>query len=113
MNDEEQNDNSRFWYMVLIVLMMLLVMSCACGYHLGYKNGLTAGQTGRLKKSDEQRGRALKRVKIMHDTEVQGPVRYMRHYEQPRFTPAAADAWGSSVRATWISSERKGPSPVD
>ena len=36
MNDEEQNDNSRFWYMVLIVLMMLLVMSCAFGYHLGY-----------------------------------------------------------------------------
>ena len=118
MNDEEQNDNSRFWYMVLIVLMMLLVMSCAFGYHLGYKKGLTAGQTGRLKKSDEQRGRALKRVKIMHDTEVQGPVRYMRHYEQPRFTPAAADAWGSSVRATWIyevtgSTERKGPIPID
>ena len=47
----------------------------------------------------------------MHDTEVQGPVRYMRHYEQPRFTPAAADAWGLSVRATWIYEVTGGKAP--
>ncbi len=105
-------------YLMMMFVMILLLGACACGYRWGYQRGHAAGLTGRLKKSDEQRTRAMKTKKIMHDSEVQGPVRYMRHYETPRFVPTANDSWGSAVRATWVyettgTTERKGPHPVD
>ena len=109
---------SIFRYVVLLMLIIMLGLACASGYYLGYRRGQAAGLTGRLKKSDEQRTKARKQKKIFHDVEVQGPVRYMRHYETPRFQPLADGAWGSSVRATWIyettgTTERRTSYPVD
>ena len=105
-------------YFMMLLVLVLLLGACACGYRWGYQRGLAAGLTGRLKKSDEQRTKALKTKKIMHDAEVQGPVRYMRHYETPRFVPTANDSWGSAVKATWVyettgATERKAPYHVD
>ncbi len=88
--------------LMLLFILVLLVLARCCGYNVGYQRGRAAGLTGRLKKSDEQRTKVNKQKKIFHDVEVQGPVRYMRHYETPRFQPLADGAWGSSVQATWI-----------
>ena len=84
---------------VAVLLLVLLVGSRSAGYAAGYQHGYAAGLVGGDKKGDD---RKTQRTVICHDVAVQGPVRYMRHYESPRFVPQVEDAWGANVGATWV-----------
>ena len=85
------------------VSLILATCGLLAGFFFGYQKGHADGAAKSKTKNSEQRPSPKQTKRTVHvDVAVQGPTRYTRHTEHPKFVPLPDHAWGSSVVTTWI-----------
>ena len=88
-------------YLMMATIMLLLLCVAYLGYLAGHYFGFRARLEGGDKKNDDKK-KPQRMQKVFHDVAAQGPVRYTRKCDNPRFVPMSDGSWGSNVEATWI-----------